>query len=113
MEIKVENIPVIDRDSWVGKLIEATGAKTWCSLLIRGSIALSLLILYGIGWYFSFNISKPSPAGLGDFLIVVLIALTWVVTFLGAILGLGWLYEKIKDFNCWAQNKCTPIFKDE
>lgn len=118
MEVQIESPPKIERDSWLGKIIALSGAKTWCSLVIRGIIALKLLALYGFGWYITFHLKEmASGNGFGDamfFLFTVVIALaTWVVTLIVIGNACYKLCDMVRTFNCWAQNKCTPIFKDE
>ncbi len=46
MKLEIEGAPFIDRTSWMGKAIELSGAKTWCSLMFRGSVALAFILLY-------------------------------------------------------------------
>ena len=122
MQLEIENAPKIQRNSWVGQLIQLTGAKTWCSLIVRVAVVIKLLSLWVLGWYLTFNLNAyfdwtntmDGFAGFLTFFIGFLFAAaTWVATI--AVFGLSvyWLIAGVRKFNCWAQNSCTPIFEDE
>lgn len=116
MQLDIEGAPSIDRNSWVGKIIQFSGAKTWCSLVVRGIIALKLLALYGLGWHLLSLVGDNVLTSHGFFIFLASIALiaTTVVVSMFAVGGTIYLIIRgAMKFNCWAQNRCTPIFKDE
>lgn len=110
MKVEIENAPIVDRKSWVGQAIEMTGAKTWCSLLVRGSIILSLVILYLSGLVFMFSGGVDVNNSIWEAFWVVYTVLLSIVA---GVFAIGFAGVGIGAFNCWAQDKCTPIFKDE
>ena len=116
MEVQIESPPKIERDSWVGKIIQFSGAKTWCSLVVRGIVALKLLALYGLGWHLLSLIGDNVLTSHGFFIFLASLALITATVVVSMLAVGGTIYLIIRGamkFNCWAQNRCTPIFKDE
>lgn len=110
MKIELDDAPIVERDSWVGRIIEFSGAKTWCSLLVRGTIILSFVVLYISGLVHFLTEGIQNDRNFFEFI--------WAMyTVIGSILvAIGTIYLSaitIGEFNCWAQNRCTPIFKDD
>ena len=113
MQLEFEGMPVVDQDSWVGRAIKLTGAKTWCSLLVRGAGMLVPISLYFFGLNFLMSgadLSDSPPLGIFQLLTTVGFVLASIAMFIGLmVLAVG----GIQKFNCWAQDQCTPIFEEE
>jgi hypothetical protein len=113
MQLELEGMPAIDQNSWVGRAIKLTGAKTWCSLLVRGAGMIVPVSLYFFGLSFLMSgadLSDSPPLGIFQLLTTVGFVMVSIAICIGLIvLAVG----AIQKFNCWAQDKCTPIFKDD
>ena len=110
MKIELDDAPIVARTSWVGKVIGFTGAKTWCSLLVRGAVALMLVAIYVSGLFHLVTKGLGHP---DSFFYIIWMLYTMVgslMAVIGSIFLTCWSVDK---FNCWAQNQCTPIFKDD